>query len=141
MLKSAYLKNYLVIPFCDRSLNPRRRRLEGLELANVLVDTLIDKKASNILLLDIREQAVFSDYFILCNGENDRQIRALTEAVTEAAREKADILPRGTEGEAESGWVLVDLGAIIIHLFSNERRAYYNLEELWSNAHVVLRMP
>ncbi|MFW6068559.1 MAG: ribosome silencing factor [Chloroflexota bacterium] len=107
----------------------------------MLVDTLIDKKASNILLLDIREQAVFSDYFILCNGENDRQIRALTEAVTEAAREKADVMPRGTEGEAESGWVLIDLGAIIIHLFSNERRAYYNLEELWSNAHVVLRMP
>lgn len=141
MLKSPYLQNHLVMSVCDRSLNPRRRRLEGLELANVLVDTLIDKKASNILLLDIREQAVFSDYFILCNGENDRQIRALTEAVTEAAREKADVRPRGTEGEAESGWVLIDLGAIIIHLFSNERRVYYNLEELWSNAHVVLRMP
>lgn len=141
MLKSPYLQNHLVMSVCDRSLNPRRRRLEGLELANVLVDTLIDKKASNILLLDIREQAVFSDYFILCNGENDRQIRALTEAVTEAAREKADVGPRGTEGEAENGWVLIDLGAIIIHLFSNERRAYYNLEELWSNAHVVLRMP
>lgn len=126
---------------CDKSLKPWRRRLEGLELANVLVDTLIDKKASNILLLDIREQAVFSDYFILCNGDNDRQIRALRDAVTEAAREKADLFPRGTEGEAESGWVLIDLGAIIIHLFSHERRAYYNLEELWSNAHVVLRMP
>ncbi len=121
-------------------LNQRRRRLEGLALANVLVDTLIDKKGSNILLLDIREQAVFSDYFILCNGEHERQLRALTEAVTDAAMDKASLRPRATEGEAESGWVLVDLGTIIIHLFSHERRDYYNLEELWSEAHVVLRM-
>lgn len=130
-----------MISVCDKSLNPRRRHLEGLELANLLVDTLIDKKGSNILLLDIREQAVFSDYFILCNGENDRQIRALTEAVTDASREKAGVRPRGAEGEAENGWVLIDLGTIIIHLFSHEKRAYYNLEELWSSAHVVLRMP
>ncbi len=106
----------------------------------MLVDTLIDKKGSSILLLDIREQAVFSDYFILCNGDSDRQIRALTEAIIEAAREKAGLRPRGSEGEAESGWVLVDFGSIIIHLFSRDRRDYYNLEELWSEAHVVLRM-
>jgi ribosome-associated protein len=119
----------------------RRQNLEGLALANMLVDTLIDKKGSNILLLDIREHAIFSDYFILCNGDNDRQIRALTDAVIEAARVKADIRARSAEGEAENGWVLVDLGSIIIHLFSRDRRAYYNLEELWSDAHVVLRMP
>ena len=106
----------------------------------MLVDTLIDKKGSNILLLDIREQAVFSDYFILCNGDSDRQIRALTDAIVEAARDKASLRPRGTEGEAKSGWVLVDYGSIIIHLFSRDRREYYNLEELWSEAHVVLRM-
>lgn len=92
------------------------------------------------MLLDIREQAVFSDYFILCNGDNERQLRALTDAVIEAAATKGGMKPRGSEGEAESGWVLVDLGSIIVHLFSKERRDYYNLEELWSEAHVVLRM-
>ena len=92
------------------------------------------------MLLDIREQAVFSDYFILCNGDNERQLRALTEAVTDAAHQKGGIRPRGSEGEAENGWVLVDLGNIIVHLFSPERRAYYSLEDLWSEAHVVLRM-
>lgn len=107
----------------------------------MLVETLIDKKGSNILLLDIREHAVFSDYFILCNGDNDRQIRALTDAVIEAARKNADLQPRSAEGEAETGWVLVDLGSIIIHLFSRDRRIYYNLEDLWGDAHVVLRMP
>lgn len=106
----------------------------------MLVDTIIDKKGSNILLLDIRDQAVFSDYFIICSGESDRQLNALTDAVIAAAREKAGARPRGTEGEAESGWVLVDFGGVILHLFSPDKRDYYNLEELWSDGHVVLRM-
>ena len=105
-----------------------------------MVDTLIDKKGSNLLLLDIREQAVFSDYFILCSGDNERQLRALTESVIEAAEAKGGVKAHGYEGEADNGWLLVDLGSIIIHLFSHERRDYYNLEELWSDAHVVLRM-
>lgn len=118
----------------------RRRHLEGLELANALVDSIIDKKGNNILLLDIREQAVFSDYFILCNGENPRQIKALIDAVVENAKKKAGARPSGVEGDPDTGWVLVDFGGVIIHLFSPEKRDYYNLEELWSNAHVVLRM-
>lgn len=118
----------------------RRRHLEGLELANALVDSIIDKKGNNILLLDIREQAVFSDYFILCNGENPRQIKALIDAVVENAKKKAGVRPSGVEGDPNTGWVLVDFGGVIIHLFSPEKRDYYNLEELWSNAHVVLRM-
>ena len=141
MLKSLHTCPKWPVNFLtEENFISRRRHLEGLELANMLVDTLIDKKGSNILLLDIREQAVFSDYFILCNGDNDRQIRALTDAVIDTAREKAGYRPRGSEGEAESGWVLVDFGSIIIHLFSRDRRDYYNLEELWSEAHVVLRM-
>ena len=139
MLKLSQIEGQISLPI--QELISRRRHLEGLELANIVVDTLIDKKGSNILLLDIREQAVFSDYFILCNGDNDRQIHALTEAVIEVAELQAGIRPRGSEGEAESGWVLVDFGTIIVHLFSRERRNYYNLEDLWSEAHVVLRMP
>ncbi len=93
------------------------------------------------MLLDIREQAIFTDFFILCSGDNERQLRALTEAVMETAENKGGIQPHGYEGEAGSGWILVDLGSIIVHIFSHERREYYNLEELWSGAHVVLRMP
>lgn len=122
------------------AIEQRRRHLEGLKLANVLVDSIIDKKGNNILLLDIREQAVFSDYFILCNGENPRQIKALIDAVMENAKKKAGMHPSGVEGDPDTGWVLVDFGGVIIHLFSPEKRDYYNLEELWSEAHVVLRM-
>lgn len=118
----------------------RRRHLQGIELAHTLVDTLIDKKGSNILLLDITEQAVFTDYFILCTGDNKRLLNALAEDVVEAAKEKAERRPRGTEGDASEGWMLVDFGDVIVHLFTPEERSYYGLEELWSDARVMIRI-
>jgi ribosome-associated protein len=118
----------------------RRRRLQGLELAHTLVDTLIDKKGSDILLLDITDQAVFTDYFVLCNGDNRRQLDALSDAVRESARARGERNPRGSEGDPASGWVLVDFGDVIVHLFAEEQRDYYNLEELWADARVVLRV-
>lgn len=117
-----------------------RRLLQGLELAHTLAETLVDKKGSNILLLDITAQAVFTDYFVLCNGDNRRQIGALADAVRESAREKCERNPRGHEGDPAGGWVLVDFGDVIVHLFAEEQRDYYNLEELWADAHVVLRV-
>ncbi len=100
----------------------------------------MDKKGSNITLLDIREQALFANYFLLCSGENERQLRALAESIRQDAKEKADILADGIEGVPQSGWMLVDFGDLIVHLFSPEKRAYYNLEDLWNEARVVLRM-
>jgi ribosome-associated protein len=118
----------------------RRCHLESLELAHLVVDTILDKKGSDIALLDIREQAVFANYFLLCNGENDRQLRALAESIRQDAKEKAEVLAEGIEGKPQSGWVLVDFGDLIVHLFSPEKRAFYDLEDLWDEAHVVLRM-
>jgi ribosome-associated protein len=118
----------------------RRCLLEGIELAHLLVDTVIDKKGEDILLLDIREQTVFCDYFLFCNAENERQLQALAEGLMEKAKKEAGWLSRGMEGEAESGWVLLDFGDLIVHIFSPEQRAYYNLEELWHEAHVVVRV-
>jgi ribosome-associated protein len=90
--------------------------------------------------LDIREEVIFTDYFLICNGENDRQLKALADSIADDARKKADIAPWGIEGEPSSGWVLLDYGALIVHLFSPDKRVYYNLEDLWSNGHIVLRM-
>ncbi len=114
--------------------------LESLELANILVDSLIDKKGSDILLLDIRDQAVFTDFFLLCSGDSGRQLKALTESVTETAKLGLDLLPWGVEGDPDEGWVLVDFGGVVIHIFLPERRRYYNLEQLWSLGHVLLRV-
>lgn len=114
--------------------------LESLDLANTLVDSLIEKKGHDILLLDIRDQAVFTDFFIICSGDSGRQLRALMDSVTETAKLGLDVLLWGVEGDPEDGWVLVDFGGVVIHIFSPERRRYYNLEQLWSQGHVLLRV-
>lgn len=114
--------------------------LEGLELAHILVDAILDKKGGDIVLLDISKEAVFTNYFLICNGDNDRQLQALVDGIQGDAKKKADTLPWGTEGEPTSGWVLLDYGDLIVHLFNPEMRAYYNLEELWHDSHVVLRL-
>lgn len=104
------------------------------------MDAILDKKGNDIILLDLREQAVFADYFLLCNGENDRQLRALAESVRLEAKQKASILAHGVEGVPEAGWLLMDFGDLVVHIFSPDKRDYYKLEELWTDAHVVLRM-
>lgn len=106
----------------------------------MLVDTILDKKGSDITLLDLREQAVFADYFLICNGENDRQLRAMANSVAQDAKQKGKALAKSIEGSPESGWVLVDFGDLLVHLFSPNMRHYYDLEGLWDGAHVVMRM-
>lgn len=90
-----------------------------------------DKKAEDIVLLDLRPQAVISDFFVICNGNSDRQLKALSEHVREGVKEKFGLLPYAVEGQPESGWMLMDYGTVIVHLFIEERRTYYDLEGLW----------
>lgn len=106
----------------------------------MLVDTILDKKGSDITLLDIRDQAVFADYFLICNGENERQLHTLADTVREKAKQEAEVIAYGVEGEPQSGWMLVDFGDLIVHIFSPSQRNYYDLEDLWREGHVVLRM-
>lgn len=77
---------------------------------------------------------------MICTGENQRQIRALAEGLRTEAKKEADVIAKSLEGASEAGWVLVDFDDLIVHVFAPETRAYYDLEELWSDAHVVLRM-
>ena len=114
--------------------------LDSLELAHLLVDTILDKKGSDITLIDLRDQAIFADYFLIATGESDRQLQAMADGIWEDAKKKAGVQPAGIEGEPETGWVLIDFGDLIVHLFSPETRDYYSLEELWSQAYVVLHM-
>ena len=118
----------------------RRWHLDSLELSHFLVDSILDKKGSDITILDLREQTVFADYFLLCNGTNERQLRAIANGIAQDAKENGRVLTSAIEGSAETGWVLVDFGDLIVHIFSQETREYYDLEGLWNQAHVVLRM-
>lgn len=106
----------------------------------MLVDSILEKKGEDILLLDIRQESILTDFFLLCSGDNPRQIRALVDSIYTDAKQKADTLAWGVEGEAESGWMLVDFGDLVVHVFDPERRRYYDLEGLWGKGQVLLRM-
>lgn len=104
-----------------------------------MVDALEEKKGENIVLLDLQEISSFTDYFILCNGSSERMLHALTDVVDNTAR--VDFKLKGRiEGIPESGWVIVDLGDIIVHLLSEEMRNFYKIEELWSGGKTLLRL-
>lgn len=89
--------------------------------------------------MDIQDVASFTDYFILCSGTSERMIESLADAVLEKAKKEYQISGK-KEGYAQGGWVLVDFGDVIVHLFSEEQRDYYRLEELWSQGKVLLRL-
>jgi ribosome-associated protein len=95
--------------------------------------------ATDIVILDMQKIGGFADYFILCSGDSARQISAIYEEV-EHRMKKEGVLPHHYEGTVDSGWMLIDYGDIIVHIFSPEEREYYRLDELWSHAVPVLRI-
>jgi ribosome-associated protein len=100
---------------------------------------LEEKKGENILLLDIHEFSDFTDYFVICSGTSDRMLNALADAVIDHVHNHFDIKGR-VEGQPQDGWLLIDFGDVILHLFSPDRRTYYRLEELWGQGKTLLRL-
>jgi ribosome-associated protein len=113
--------------------------IEPADLAHRIVDLLSDRQAEEIVLLDIRRLSSFADFFVIATAENPRQMRALVEQTNKELRADG-VSAAHVEGELDSGWVLVDYGSVIVHLFSREQRAYYGLEELWQAAPQVVRI-
>jgi ribosome-associated protein len=113
--------------------------LEPNDLARLIVDLISDKKGVDILLLDTRPVSFIADYFVIATGESERQLQALADEIQKQLK-KHRVLPIGVEGMASSGWVLLDYGSVIVHLFSPALRDYYRLEKLWERAPVVVRM-
>jgi len=111
--------------------------LDTAQLAKAAVDVASDKKASDVLLLDIRDVTVIADYFVICSGNNNRQIQAIADTIDEElGKQGARLLHR--EGSADTGWVLLDFGSIIVHIFGPKEREYYHLERLWNEAKTVV---
>ena len=104
-----------------------------------MVEAASDKQATDILLLDIHKVCSFADYFVICTGDSDRQIRAIYDEV-EHALKREGILPHHYEGTLDSGWLLLDFGDVIVHIFATAEREYYQLDKLWSKAIPVLRI-
>jgi ribosome-associated protein len=102
-------------------------------LALRIADILADTPAAETLVLDIRGLSPFADFFVICSGENERQVRAVSRRLTETLAEEG-VRPERVEGTAMSGWILLDYGATIVHIFAADQRAYYRLEQLWAEA-------
>lgn len=105
----------------------------ALRLAEVISDT----PAANTLVLDIQAISPVADFFVICSGENERQLRAIGRTVVEQMAESG-VRPERSEGTADAGWILLDYGAVIVHVMDVEQRAFYRLEELWSEAQTLL---
>src|SRR3954471_22201704 len=110
-----------------------------LEVARRIVAVAPDRQAVDIVLLDISQQASFADYFIICNGTSERQIKAIVDTVIEELEREGEHAMH-VEGSPTSGWVLIDFGAVIVHVFAPEERQYYRLERLWQDAPTILRV-
>jgi ribosome-associated protein len=113
--------------------------LETIELARKAVDICSEKQAKDILLLDTHEVCSFADYFVICTGESDRQIKAIYDDVEHSFKERG-FRPHRHEGSLDSGWLLLDFGDVIVHIFAPSEREYYQLDRLWSRATPVLRI-
>lgn len=114
--------------------------MDFLTVARLAVDAAADKKAENILLLDLRTHSMVTDFFVICSGNTDRQLRAIASGIDEAIGKEFKISPHHVEGTDSGGWVLMDYGDVIVHVFAPSQRAHYNLEGLWAKAPVLLKV-
>jgi len=113
---------------------------ETLSLAHTIVDALESKKGEDIVLLDLTALGAFTDYFVICSGPSERTLKALSDEVQKVVKEKFNRKALSVEGESGAGWILLDFGQVILHLFSPAVRTYYQLEELWREGPVLLRI-
>jgi len=106
------------------------------EIASTIVSALDSKKAQDIKLLKIREITVIADYFVICTATSTTQLKTLSDEVEKVMKEKGEMSLR-REGHRNGGWVLIDFGCVIVHLFLEEAREFYTLERLWGDAEDV----
>ncbi|KAA9005426.1 ribosome silencing factor [Paenibacillus spiritus] len=106
------------------------------ELLRKTLTAVEDKKAMNVVALDLRGVSLITDYFIICHGNSDTQVQAIAAEVRKVAQEAGAAI-KGIEGMDAARWVLMDLGDVVVHVFHRDEREYYNIERLWSDAKVV----
>lgn len=101
------------------------------ELNKLLISSLEDLNALDVILIDVRDRSSITDYMIVASGTSNRHVRSLAEKVVEKVK-AVGIQPLGVEGRKEGGWVLVDLVDVVVHVMRREEREFYNLEKLWA---------
>ena len=110
-------------------------RLSTEELNNLIVDSIQDIKGKHIVKLDLRKlEEAPCDYFIICEGDSNTQVKAIANNIRKRVKEEAGLLPLHTEGERNALWICVDYFDTVVHVFYREKRTFYQLEELWGDA-------
>ena len=108
-------------------------RTTPLQLARLLRRAAVEKKAWDTIVIDIREKTSIADYFVVCEGETDRQVKAIADGMVEAAKQK-DLKPLAVDGYEDASWILLDFDSVLAHVFLPGERSYYDLESLWAPA-------
>ncbi len=104
-------------------------------LAESIADSMTEKKAEDLVILDMRELVSYTDFFVIATGNTERQVKAIFDEVYQKAKHGSPrVTPIGTEGESEGRWVLMDYGNVVAHIFTPDTRSYYRLERLWGEA-------
>ncbi len=129
------------MPTACRVARPAAPKAERppLDLARRIVELAEDKKAADIVLLELAPLTTLADYFVICSGGSERQLDAIADGIISALRDEK-VKPIGREGTPASHWVLIDFGSVIVHIFTPPERDYYGLEKHWSEAKTVLRV-
>jgi ribosome-associated protein len=127
----------VAITIASPSITPRVNPERSLELAWAAVRTAADNRATDLVVLDLREQTSEFDYFVLATGTSRRQLHAIAEEIDRVLEKELGDRRLGREGYEESRWILLDYGNVVIHLFDQETREYYRLEDLWGQARRV----
>jgi ribosome-associated protein len=104
------------------------------EAAVLAARAAADKQAEDVVILDVHELIVITDHFVICTGGSDRQVKTIVEAIEKALREELGVKPVRREGEGEATWILLDYVDVVVHVFAEEARDYYDLERLWADA-------
>ena len=107
------------------------------EIATTISEYASDRKALDIVQLDLREIIGYTDYFVICTGRTDRQTKAIHDAIHAGMKAEHGILPRRVEGLTQARWILMDYLDVIVHVFTPDTREYYRLEQLWGEAPVL----
>ena len=109
---------------------------EKTTMLEKIVQAADDKKAEDIVVLDMEGISILADYFVIMHGNSERQVNAIMKGILESAS-KNEMKVNRVEGQESGTWILIDMGDVIVHIFEHEMRTFYNLEKLWSDAPLV----
>lgn len=109
-------------------------------MADLVVEVVADRMGSDILLLDLTDVTLIADYFVVATAQSERQLGAIAEEVARQLKEQLALVAHTMDGTPASGWIAIDLGGVVVHLFTESMRARYRLEEFWQDAHTIVHL-